>query len=186
MKFQFPHTGPFFRSTVTDDLYSRSYAFANFEVRLQNGAVAYAQALTIPTFLALYIFGFAYELLLAYDALSMKNTIQVIGLCICNLGLLIYGAVQAQQIKSAIKFLNEQNDINKGAWRTTEPALIVIPIVVAIGTAMMAFTAWKLYHEFSWSIYKHISADLQQKRRYLAYQVRTKRPTHSPVCCEQN
>ena len=148
-----------------------SYIFANFQVHLEGNAHEWSQSLTIPVFLALYIFGFVYELVLTYDALRMKNTIQVIGLCACNVGLLIYGAVQAQQIKGAVETLDEDNGIDKSMWNTTEPVLIVIPIVVAIASAVMAFIAWKLYHEFSWSIYKHISADLRLKRRYLAYQV---------------
>ncbi|KAI7036586.1 hypothetical protein KC352_g46932, partial [Hortaea werneckii] len=34
-----------------------------------------------------------------------------------------------------------------------------------------SFVAWKLYNEFAWTIYKHISADLRLKRRYLVYQI---------------
>lgn len=125
----------------------------------------------IPTFLALYSFGFIYELLLVYDALRLKNTIQVIGICICNIGLLIYGAVQVQQIRDAVSILAVNDVIDYTVWGETEPFLIIIPCVVAMGTALMLIVAWKLYDEFAWSIYKHISADLQMKRRYLTYQV---------------
>lgn len=125
----------------------------------------------IPTFLALYSFGFIYELVLVYDALRLKNTIQVIGICICNVGLLIYGAVQVQQIRDAVSVLAVNDVIDPNVWGETEPFLIIIPCVVAMGTALMIIVAWKLYDEFAWSIYKHISADLQMKRRYLTYQV---------------
>lgn len=126
---------------------------------------------TIPTFLALYSFGFIYELVLVYDALRLKNTIQVIGLCLCNVGLLIYGAVQVQQIKEAVGVLTVNKAIDEDIWSETEPFLIIIPCVVAMGTLLMMIVAWKLYDEFAWSIYKHISADLRMKRRYLTYQV---------------
>lgn len=106
-----------------------------------------------------------------YDALRLKNTIQVIGICICNIGLLIYGAVQVQQIRDAVSILAVNDVINSEIWGETEPFLIIIPCVVAMGTALMIIVAWKLYDEFAWSIYKHISADLQMKRRYLTYQV---------------
>jgi hypothetical protein len=43
---------------------------------------------------------------------------------------------------------------------------------VGVGSVLMTFVAWKLYDEFAWTIYKHISADLRMKRRYLTYQVR--------------
>lgn len=126
----------------------------------------------IPTFLALYSFGLIYELFLVYDALRLKNTIQVIGLCLCNIGLLIYGAVQVQQIKEAVtSVLIANNAISPEVWPETEPFLIIIPCVVGMGTLLMLIIAWKLYDEFAWSIYKHISADLRMKRRYLTYQV---------------
>lgn len=128
---------------------------------------------SIPTFLALYSFGLLYELVLVYDALRLKNTIQVIGLCICNVGLLIYGAVQVPQIKEAVNdVLITNNAISAEVWPEIEPFLIIIPCVVAMGTLLMIIVAWKLYDEFAWSIYKHISADLRMKRRYLTYQVR--------------
>ncbi|MBZ6376395.1 MAG: hypothetical protein LBE67_15830 [Kocuria palustris] len=126
---------------------------------------------TIPTFLALYGFGFLYELVLVYDALRMKNTIQIIGLCICNVGLLIYGAVQVKQIQEAVSTLALMNMISPVVWAQSEPFLIIIPCIVALGTLLMTFVAYKLYDEFAWTIYKHISADLQMKRRYLTYQV---------------
>ena len=124
---------------------------------------------TIPTFLTLYIFGFIYELLLVYDALRLKNTIQVIGLCLFNLALLIYAAVQMDQIQEAVTNLG--GGIRPNAWPDSKPFLIAIPCVIAVGTAFMAFVAWKLYDEFAWTIYKHISADLRMKRRYLTFQV---------------
>lgn len=125
---------------------------------------------TIPTFLTLYIFGFIYQLILVYDALRLKNTIQVIGLCLYNLGLLIYAAVQKTQINDAINRLGALY-IKESTWGDVKPLLIAIPCIIAVVTLAMAFIARKLYNEFAWTIYKHISADLRMKRRYLTYQV---------------
>lgn len=107
-----------------------------------------------------------------YDALRLKNTIQVIGLCLFNLALLIYAAVQMQQIADAVTDLQKHNEIGPDAWADSKPFLIAIPCIIAVGTVQMAIIAWKLYDEFAWTIYKHISADLRMKRRYLTFQVR--------------
>lgn len=104
----------------------------------------------------------------------MKNTIQVIGLVIYNIGLLIEAAVESDQIHDAIKFLKIQHQVpNPDFWVHLQPFIIAVPCVMAIGTVCMALATWKLYHEFAWSIYKDISADLRLKRRFLSYQVRS-------------
>jgi hypothetical protein len=128
---------------------------------------------TIPTYLTLFIFGFIYQLLLVYDSLRLKNTIQVIGLCVYNLGMLIYAAVQVDQIKTSIYSLETGGYIPPGdqVWSNVHPFLVAAPCILALGTATMSFVAWKLYEEFAWTIYKHISADLRMKQRFLTFQV---------------
>ncbi|SLM36107.1 hypothetical protein LPUS_05547 [Lasallia pustulata] len=152
-----------------------SYVFAEFQSGLTEAAFSdkdyKAYTRTIPTFLTLYIFGFLYQLLLVYDALRLKNTIQVIGLCVYNVGLLIYAAVQMDQIKDAVNKFSPNHEINPNVWNMTRPFLVAIPCVIAVGTVFMSIVAWKLYDEFAWTIYKHISADLRMKRRYLTYQI---------------
>jgi len=116
------------------------------------------------------MFGFIYQVLLVWDALRLKNTIQVIGLVLYNIGLMIYAAIQFDQIRDAVDAL--RGKIENDFWEEVRPMLIALPCVMAIGTILFAFIAWKLYDEFAWTIYKHISADLRLKRRYLTYQVR--------------
>lgn len=101
----------------------------------------------------------------------MKNTIQIIGLVGLNIGLLIYGAVQVEQIFEAVQFLLAEHSIKQGIWKACQPMLIAIPCILGFFTLLMAFVAYKLYNEFAWTIYKHISADLRMKRRYLTYQI---------------
>ena len=110
-------------------------------------------------------------MVLVYDALRLKNTIQIIGICVYNVGLLLYAAVQWSQIHDAINGL--KGNIDENTWSAVRPFLIAIPCVIAVGTVAMSFVARKLYDEFAWTIYKHISADLKMKRRYLTYQVNT-------------
>ncbi len=153
--------------------------FAKFQSELDKVAHKNVEALVVPTLLALFIFGFIYEVFLVWDALRLKNTIQVIGLCICNLGLLVYAAVQIEAIRDntmSLKYKTRPEDggamLIDDFWKDIRPFLTAIPCVLAVGTIAMSFVAWKLYHEFAWTIYKHISADLRMKRRYLAFQVR--------------
>ena len=156
---------------------SSSYVFGIFQEGLEPGATKQPQGRTIPTYLTLFIFGFVYQLALVWDALRLKNTIQIIGLCIYNLGLLIYAAAQLNQIRDSVNSLNNpfgrptyiKPDSN--IWKDARPFLVAVPCIIALGTVLLSFIAWKLYEEFAWSIYKHISADLRMKRRYLTFQV---------------
>jgi hypothetical protein len=157
------------------------YVFANFRLKLQgawNGSGGGSEVRSIPTYLSLLIFGFIYQLVLVYDALANKNTIQVIGLCLMNLGILVYTAIQIDQIKDATNALVTKNFINSVYWDEVQPYLIALPCIIALGSVLLSFIAWKLYDEFAWTIYKQISADLRLKRRYLVFQVSQTRDLH--------
>ncbi|KAK3074065.1 hypothetical protein LTS18_014323 [Coniosporium uncinatum] len=160
------------------------YVFAKFQISLENNshnptnpensgpsATRDHGTRSIPTYLSLLIFGFIYELALVYDALRLQNTIQVIGLCLYNLGILVYTAIQIDQIQDAVNSLGRLTRIDDAFWDDVRPFLIAVPCVVALATAIMGFVAWKLYDEFAWTIYKQISADLRMKRRFLIYQI---------------
>ncbi|KAF1954620.1 hypothetical protein CC80DRAFT_121893 [Byssothecium circinans] len=151
-----------------------AYVFARFQNSFKRDGLPehHNDVQIIPTYLAVFMFGFIYMLILVYDALSQKNTIQVIGLVLYNIGILIYAAIQFDQINDAIKALKNANVlIDKEVWKEIRSELIALPILMAVATMVLAFIAWKLYDEFAWSIYKHISADLRLKRRYLTYQI---------------
>ncbi|KAK5000808.1 hypothetical protein LTR66_000394 [Elasticomyces elasticus] len=153
-----------------------AYVFAEFRTHLEGNEWSKSGARTISTYLSLFIFGFLYQIVLVYDALRLKNTIQVIGLCIYNAGLLVYAAVQISQIHDAVvKLLNPPDGaprgIDKDVWPVLWPFLVALPCVIALGSVLLGYVAWKLYDEFAWSIYKHISADLRMMRRYMTYQI---------------
>ncbi|KAK4231241.1 hypothetical protein QBC38DRAFT_262654 [Podospora fimiseda] len=135
-----------------------------------------AQYKTIPTFLALFIFGFIYVLVLAWDALRRKNTIQIIGLCLANLALFIYTILQIDQIRRSIAELKAKGvikpDPNHGEiWQRSAPFLIAVPAIVGVITLAMSGIAYQLYREFAWDILKQIGADYRMKKRFLHYQV---------------
>ncbi|KAH7319499.1 hypothetical protein BKA65DRAFT_103310 [Rhexocercosporidium sp. MPI-PUGE-AT-0058] len=150
-----------------------SYLFAKFQTSIVEGLSSQPLAKTIPTYLTLFIFGFLYQLVLVYDSLRLKNTIQVIGLCIYNVGMLIYASIQYDQINKAIEALASKGWIKPGIpiWPDIRPYLVAVPCIIGFFTVVMSVIAWKLYDEFAWTIYKHISADLRMKRRFLTYQI---------------
>lgn len=156
-----------------------------FQLHLKDNDDTSAQYKTIPTFLTLFIFGFLYELLLVWDALRLKNTIQIIGICIANLALLVYTAIQIDQIQEALTLLGQNNRLDGGytnekgvvispeaaLWEEVQGLLIAIPIILAAGTIVLSFIAWKLYQVFAWDILKQIGADYRMKKRFLHFQV---------------
>jgi hypothetical protein len=148
------------------------YVFGRFQSELHFEAHnVNSDARTVPTYLAVFMFGYLYQLYLVWDALRLKNTIQVIGLVIYNVGIMVYAAIQYDQIRDAAFALDQQNFLPSDFWVDVKPMLIAVPVLMAAATIAFAFVAWKLYDEFAWTIYKNISADLRLKRRYLTYQV---------------
>ena len=150
------------------------YVFGRFQSSIRppkEGEEEHNEERTIPTYLAVFMFGFIYQIVLVYDALRLKNTIQIIGLVLYNIGILIYAAIQFDQISDAVRVLDGKDAIVDHFWSKVKPMLVALPAVMAVMTVVFAFIAWKLYDEFAWTIYKHISADLRLKRRYLTYQV---------------
>jgi len=92
-------------------------------------------------------------------------------LCLMNLAILVYTAIQFDQIFDAADSLLKLRFLTDNYWPTVKPYLIALPIVVGVSTIFLGFVAWKLYGEFAWTIYKQISADLRMKRRFLVYQI---------------
>lgn len=129
---------------------------------------------TILTFLTLFIFAFIYELVLVWDALRMGNIIQVVGVCMANIAMMVFTALQLETIEITIDLLEEAHHpaLRTGnAGLDLMPFLVAIPCVVTLGTITMILMTWKLHQEFAWDILKHIGADYHMTKRLLHYQV---------------
>lgn len=77
-----------------------------------------------------------------------------------------------QEIKTTISGMVQDKTLSNHLLELYRIELVIVPVILGVGTVCMIFLTWKLRAEFSWSIYKNISADLQMKRRYFTYQVR--------------
>ncbi|QIW97632.1 hypothetical protein AMS68_003150 [Peltaster fructicola] len=161
----------FFQALIA--LALEAYVFGKFEAGLirSNIPANDSDALTIPTYLAIFIFGFLYQLGLTYDALRNRNTIQIIGLCMYNYGMMVYAAIELNQVSSAVGALTLQQAIEPNIYANLRPYLVAGPCIIALGSVLMSVCAYRLYQEFAWDIYKSISADLRMRHRYLTYQV---------------
>ncbi|KAK7402801.1 hypothetical protein QQX98_011457 [Neonectria punicea] len=156
-----------------------AYVFAKFQSNLGDHVKedkVQSQYKTIPTFLTLFIFGFLYTLVIVWDALRQKNTIQVIGVCFSNLALMVYTTIQVDQILEAIDVLKYYNGLEQGVkpkilWGDIRPYLVAIPAIIALATVCMVFISWKIYQEYAWDILKNIGADYRMKKRFLHYQI---------------
>lgn len=152
------------------------YIFARYELeieKLDDLARSSTSSRAIPTYFTLFLFAEIFGLVLAWDSLRLKNTIQVIGLCIYHLALLIYAVIQIDQIKEA---LGPVLILDLSVWGghsplSLEPWLIVIPSLIGLSVLALSYYAYRLYEEFGWTIYKHIGADLAMRRRYMAFQI---------------
>ncbi|KAK8087764.1 hypothetical protein PG997_002725 [Apiospora hydei] len=161
-------------------LFLEAYVVLTVEDHLPHEAVQVRSGHTVPMYASLFIFGFAYELLLFWDSLRLHSMIQVVGLCIYNLLLTIYAIFQPRQIRDALGRLNDAYPMGRerpiledpdAVWVDIKPALLALIWVLAVGTGLMCFLAYKLHAEFAWLVYKVIHADISMRRRVLTLEI---------------
>jgi len=134
---------------------------------------------TLPCYLALFGLAEVFELFVAFDALRLRNTIQLIGLLIFHAALVICAALQVYETKTALVTNNDCDGtfnyvICGGAgtlWAKVKPLLIVAPCVLAVSWFFMLFFIKKLFEEFGWAIFHVVGANPKMKTMYRYYQI---------------
>lgn len=58
-------------------------------------------------------------------------------------------------------------------WQSLQPVLLAAFVCVGACSIGLPFVTYYLHQVFAWAIYKHISADVDVRRRHLQYQVNT-------------
>ncbi|TFL07387.1 hypothetical protein BDV98DRAFT_557781, partial [Pterulicium gracile] len=134
---------------------------------------------TLSCYLALFALAELFELGMAFDALRMRNIIQLIGILVFHLGLVVFSGLQILQTHTAlVTFIDCDGDTSyvrcggQGTlWRSIQPYLIAVPIIT--GTAWLIIMFWikKLYQEFGWAIFRVVGADRSMKNMFQWYQI---------------
>lgn len=141
-------------------------------------------AKTVPVFLALFVFGSVFLVLIALDAFRLHNTIQIIGAVVFNLALMITAALQVSQVRAAF---DNQDRYGRGVpchdrprrrcgavatlYPAVKPQLVATPIIIAVAEVLLVYLTFKLWQDFGFQIYRKIGADLVKRKMMLIYQV---------------
>lgn len=139
---------------------------------------------TISVYLAVFVFGCVFQVLIAWDAVRLKNTLQLIGVLIFNIALTITAAIEIRQVRGA---LNAQDRLVDGGvpcaddpnqicqarslFPSVERYLIVVTVLCFVAEIAMAWLSVRLWKEFGWVIYQKIGADLKVRRMFFWYQL---------------
>jgi len=141
------------------------------------GAATFGPHRGIPVYLVIFLLAQVFAIVLCWDALHHKNTIQIIGFVIFNFCSFIYSIFQFVQMKRILEepllipMLDGSRFISGTDASLLRAVLICIPIIFGLCMILFAFFAFKLYLEFGWKIYKKIGADPKMRNMYRSYQI---------------
>jgi len=131
------------------------------------------QARVVPTYLAIYILAFLFQVVFTFLAIRQRNTIQNIGLVIFNACFLAYSGVQITEIPKSVNMIDYKDvkttadDLN----RQMRPFLIVIPVITGIAQIAYTYLAYRIYQDFGWLVFKRLGADRKIHRYYFYYEI---------------
>lgn len=129
---------------------------------------------TVPCYLALFILAEIFELFMAFDALRLRNVIQLVGILAFHLGLIVFAAIQVHETKAAIVGPNPSasQEAKVGPlWHKVLPFLIVSPCILAASWLALMYWIRELFFEFGWAIFHVVGANPEMKTMYQFYQV---------------
>ncbi|KAM0228247.1 hypothetical protein ACHAPO_010895 [Fusarium lateritium] len=127
---------------------------------------------TIPANLAIFIFGFLFQLIFMIDAIRLKSTAQAMLACLLNAGFLPLAVYQRKQMKESIESLKTSTDakgeslvhLDKPIWQDVGGILLAMPFVVGICTILLIISVWYLKRHFDWEAYRSVGADAKLRR----------------------
>jgi len=134
---------------------------------------------TVPCYLALFVLAELFELLMAFDALRLRNVIQLAGILVFHVALVVFAVIQVHETKVAlVRTPNCDGTVDyvtcggSGTlYSKVEHLLIIVPCIIAASWLVMIFFVRALYYEFGWAIFRIVGANPAMKTMYQYYQI---------------
>lgn len=129
-------------------------------------------AITFPIYLALFLFAGTYQIIIGIWALKQRNTIQLTFLVFFSIAMMVYGAIQFDQIKDASILPGFQNPQFISGEQVTN-LLIAVVSITGVECVFQIFLTYKLYRGFTHDIFHTYGASVKQKlilRDYLFFE----------------
>jgi len=131
---------------------------------------------TLPCYFSLFALAELFVLAITIDALKLRNIIQLVGILMFQIAMMVFGALQVHQTKTALvktpgQVCFDTCDSPGSLWSQVEPLLIAVPCI--IGASWLALVWWTraLYFEFGWAVFHAVGANPAMKQMYQYYQV---------------
>ncbi|KAI9509366.1 hypothetical protein F5148DRAFT_765969 [Russula earlei] len=134
---------------------------------------------TVPCYLALFVLAELFELLMAFDALRLRNVIQLAGILLFHVALVVFSTIQIHETKVAlVRTANCDYTVDyvtcggSGTlYRQVVHLLIAVPAIIAAAWVVMIFFVRALYFEFGWAVFRIVGANPAMKTMYQFYEV---------------
>ncbi|ETW85941.1 hypothetical protein HETIRDRAFT_424995 [Heterobasidion irregulare TC 32-1] len=120
-----------------------------------------------------------FELAMAFDALRLRNVIQLVGILVFHAALIVFAALQVHETRTALVRLQDCDGsvdfVKCGGphtlFRKVEPFLVVVPCIIALAWLVLLWFVKALYAEFGWAIFRVVGANPATKTMYQFYQI---------------
>lgn len=108
---------------------------------------------------------------MAFDALRLRNIIQLMGIVLFHGALIVFSALQVHETHVAIYNCQSCVTDPNHLWDKVQRFLIVAPCIVAASWFFLLFWIKQLYAEFGWVIFHVVGANPKFKSMYQFYQI---------------
>ncbi|TEB35907.1 hypothetical protein FA13DRAFT_1204002 [Coprinellus micaceus] len=136
---------------------------------------------TLPCYLALFALAEIFEVFMVFDALRLRNIIQLFGVTSFHLALMVIGAIQVPQTRDALVSRSAAECARRFDWIECDgpgtlfwrvrPFLIVAPVIIGVSLLILGWYLKELYSEFGWAIFHVVGANPRMKTMYQYYQI---------------